>query len=78
MSVSLDKAKEVRKGEGIDAAVLSAYLAKALDKPEGEVVIKQSGEESHRLRIKRRERMYRRFKKDRRNYSTRANAIPSG
>ena len=41
MSVSLDKAKEVRKGEGIDAAVLSAYLAKALDKPEGEVVIKQ-------------------------------------
>ena len=41
MSVSLDKAKEVRKGEGIDAAVLSTYLAKALDKPEGEVVIKQ-------------------------------------
>ncbi|MGY8968818.1 MAG: phosphotransferase family protein, partial [Flavobacteriales bacterium] len=41
MSVSIDKAKEVRKGEGIDAAVLSAYLGKALDKPEGEVVIKQ-------------------------------------
>jgi aminoglycoside phosphotransferase (APT) family kinase protein len=41
MSVSIDKAKEVRKGEGIDAAVLSAYLANALDKPEGEVIIKQ-------------------------------------
>ena len=41
MSVSIDKAKEVRKGEGNDAAVLSAYLANALDKPEGEVIIKQ-------------------------------------
>ena len=31
MSVSIDKAKEVRKGEGIDAGILSAYLAKAFD-----------------------------------------------
>ena len=30
MSVSIDKAKKVRKGEGIDAEILSAYLAKAL------------------------------------------------
>ena len=41
MSVSEDKAKEVRKGEGIDEGILSNYLSNALNKPEGDVVIKQ-------------------------------------
>ena len=41
MSVAIDKAKEVRKGEQLDEAALEHYLIKALGKSEGKLSVKQ-------------------------------------
>ncbi len=41
MSVALDKAKEVRKGENLDEETLSEFLGKALSEPNGKLSVKQ-------------------------------------
>ena len=41
MSVALDKAKEVRKGENLDEETLSEFLGKVLSEPNGKLSVKQ-------------------------------------